>query len=156
KTMFANAVFVMQYVMLGHVNFAILSALGNLFVFLLFIVLYKMWMSDGRAINNRLFLFVPTAWILFQLQYYGTLNFPSAGLQNVPILFFSFLAIYLLSKNEAKAFYFALLSLVLAIATSGNGILLIPIGGLLLIQLRRPMRLVSWLLVSGGMLVVYF
>jgi hypothetical protein len=156
KTMFANAIFVMQYKLLGHVNFIILGALGNAFVLLLFVVLYKMWMLDGRTINNRLFLFIPSAWILFQLQYYGTLNFPSAGLQNVPILFFSFLTIYLLSRRETGAFYFAILSLALAIATSGNGIFLVPIGSLMLIQFRRLARLVPWLLVSGGMLAIYF
>lgn len=156
KTIFANAVFVVQYWALGHVNFIILEVLGNSFVLLLFAVLYKMWTLDSRVINNRLFLFIPTSWILFQLQYYGTLNFPSAGLQNVPILFLSFLVIYLLSRGDTKAFFFAILSLVLAIATSGNGILLIPIGGLMLIQFRRPKRLIPWLLVSGCMLAVYF
>jgi hypothetical protein len=156
KTMFGNAIFAVEYWMLGHVNFIILGALGNSFVLLLFVVLYKMWISDARVIENRLFLFIPVAWILFQLQYYGTLNFPSAGLQNTPILFFSLLAIYLLSRNEAKSFYFALLALIFAIATSGNGIFLIPIGSLMLIQFRRLARLVPWLLVSGGMLAIYF
>src|ERR1700751_3390409 len=47
KIMFANAIFVMQYAMLGRVNFVILAVLGNLFVLFLFAVLYKMWISDG-------------------------------------------------------------------------------------------------------------
>jgi hypothetical protein len=155
KLMFANAVFVLQYLVSGRVNFSLLSTIGNLFVLPLLLVVYLMWRIDGREVRNKLLLFSPVSWILFQLQYYSSLNWPTASLQNIPVILFSLLAIYLLSKDRQTLFPLALCALILAIASSGNGFFVIPIGCLMLIQFRRPARFVYWLVASASMLALY-
>lgn len=153
--MFSNMVYVLQYLLLRHVNFSILSTLGNLFVLPLFLVIYLMWIKDNRAIKGRALLFVPVSWVLFQLQYYSLLSWPGSTLQNIPVILFSLLTIYLLSRDENKAFYLSLMSLSLAIASSGNGVFVIPIGCVMLLQFRRPNRIVYWLSISTAMLALY-
>lgn len=155
KVMFANAIYALQYLSTGHVNFAVLSAFGNFFVLPLYLVLYRMWAADRRAIEERVLLFVPVSWMLFQLQYYSLLSWPGSTLQNIPVVFFSLLAIQLLSRDTQGAFYLSLVSLALAIASSGNGFFVIPVGCLMLIQFRRPARIAGLLCVSVAMLAVY-
>lgn len=155
KLMFANAVFVLQYLINGRLNFALLSTIGNLLVLPLFLVIYHMWREDRRPIKERLLVFIPVSWLLFQFQYYSLLNWPASTLQNVAVVVFALLTIYLLSKDQQTCFYLALLSLILAIAASGNGFFVVPIGCLMLLQFRRPPRLLHWLAASAAMLALY-
>lgn len=155
KLIFENVLLAGGYQLFHHINFAILSTIGNLLVLPLFLVIYLIWRKDSGAVKEPLILFIPVAWLLFQFQYYSLLDWAMVALQNIAVILFSLLAIYLLSLDERPAFYFSLASLVLAICSSGNGFFLVPIGILMLIQFRRPVRLASWLLVSALMLAIY-
>jgi hypothetical protein len=155
KPMFSNSVYILQYLLLRHINFSILSMIGNLFLLPLCLVIYSMWTRDSRAIRERVLLFVPVSWLLFQFQYYSLLSWPVSTLQNIPVILFSLLTLYLLSIDRQTAFYLSLVSLSLAIATSGNGFFVIPIGCVMLLQFRRPTRLVYWLSTSAAMLALY-
>lgn len=155
KLIFANALYALQYLLFGHINFAVLSTIGNLLLLPLFLVIYRMWTEDGRAISDRLLFFVPVSWVLFQLQYYSLLNWPMSSLQHIAVVIFSLLSIYLLSREEQRAYYLSLVSLLLAIASSGNGFFVVPIGCVMLLQFRRLARLLSWLATSVAMLALY-
>lgn len=155
KLMFANAVFVLQYLMYGRLNFALLSTVGNLLVLPIFLVICQMWREDRRPIRERLLLFIPVSWFLFQFQYYSLLNWPASTLQNVAVVLFALVTIELLSIDRQTSFFLALLSFILAIAASGNGFFVVPIGCLMLFQFRRPTRLLYWLAASAAMLAVY-
>jgi hypothetical protein len=115
-----------------------------------------MWKADRRTIQERLLLFAPVSWLLYQFQYYSLLDWPMSSLQNIAVILFSLLAIYLLSRNETRSFYLSLLSLVLAICSSGNGFFVIPIGCLMLFQFRSFPRLVIWTAASMTMVALYF
>lgn len=156
KIMLANAVFALQYVMCSHVNFVLLSVLGNLFILAVFCVLYAMWRQDEILKVQPLLFFVPTAWMLFQFQYYSLLNWPMSSFQEAAIMVFALLSVYLLGQQQRTNFYWALVCLVLSIASSGNGLFLIPIGALMLLQHRHVARLIGWLAVSLGMVILYF
>ena len=156
KLIFAQAVFAIQYLASGKVDFAVLSALGNGLVVPIFLVLGAMWRADGREIENRLLLFVPVAWVLFQFQYYSLLNWPVASLQQLAALLFSLLAIHLLCGEGRASFWWAIASMGLAIGASGNGLFLAPIGGLMLLQFRRTRRLLGWAAAAAAMVAGYF
>ena len=98
-------------------------------------------------------LFIPVTYMLFQLQYIGTLNWAMCALQHIPGLVFSLYAIYLLTLGTTLTFIGAALCLVAAIASSGNGFGLVPIGALILIPHLR--RLSLWIAVSGGCIAAY-
>jgi uncharacterized membrane protein YecN with MAPEG domain len=155
KLFFARAVGWLQLTLWGQVNVKILCVIGNAFVAMLAILLFKMFLPTQKDMATRLALFIPVSWLLFQLQYWGTVNSPFAGLQNLPVLFFSFAAIFLLVRESKTAFSGALLFLMLAVAASGNGFLLIPIGILILVVARRYLRILAWLATSAVCIAAY-
>jgi hypothetical protein len=155
KVFFGEGVAWLQFALCGQVDFRILSAIGNGFVFLLAILLWKMFLPNHKDLATRLALFIPVPWLLFQLAYFETLDWAMAGLQNIPVLFFSLGAIYLLVRGERWAFCSAWVFLVLAVSSSGNGLIAIPIGVLILAWGRYYVRLAAWLSVSAGCVAIY-
>ena len=155
KLLFGNSVALLQLALFGHIDFRILSVIGDGFIFLLAILLWKMFIPDCKDLATRLALFIPISWLLFQLEYWETLNWPMASLQNTSILFFSFATIYLLNKGSRPAFWAALIFFVIAVAASGNGFLLIPVAMLILILNRQYLRIVPWLFASAACIAFY-
>jgi hypothetical protein len=155
RPMFGNGLYVLQYLLFRHINFAALSTLGDLALLPLVFVIYRMWIEDSRQIRERLLPFISVPWLIFQFQYYSLLSWPASTLQNIPVVLFSLLTIYLLSTDGQKTFCISLVALLLAIGSSGNGFFVIPLGCLMLIQFRRPARLAYWLSASVAMLALY-
>jgi uncharacterized membrane protein YecN with MAPEG domain len=155
KLFFARAIGWLQLDLSGQVNFKVLCVIGNSFIALLAILLWKMFLPAHKNMATRLALFIPVSWLLFQLQYWGTVNSPFAGLQNLPVFVFSFAAIYLLMRKGKTAFCGAVLFLMLAVAASGNGFLLIPIGLLILAAARSYARIFAWLAATAVCIAAY-
>ncbi len=155
KLFFERGLAWLELIFSGHIDLRFLCALGNGFVLLLGILLWKMFLPNHKNLAFRLAFFVPISWLLFQLQYIGTLNWAMGSLQNFPVLFFSLGAIYLLVRETRWGFCAALVFLVLAIASSGNGLLLVPIGILILVANHTYVRVMSWLAVSAGCIGAY-
>jgi hypothetical protein len=156
RLIFENTIFGIQFAIMGHTNLEFLSILGDLFVIPLFGVLYLIWRDFGNSWDFALFAFIPTSWLLFQLQYASTLNCAMNPLQSVPVICFMLLTCWLAVKPSRAIFAACLLSLVLCISSSGNGLFMIPIGCLIFLQRKQHSRLVVWLAVSGVMSIVYF
>jgi hypothetical protein len=157
RLMFESAIFGTQYEMLGHTNLEALSALGNLFVLPLFAVLCLIWKKGTLPKNVGLISLVPVSWLLFQLQYAETLNWAMASLSNIPALLFALLCLYLAAEERSSwMFPASLISMGLSCACSGNGLLLIPVGGIMLVQRVQYKRLWTWLLTGAVICSVYF
>lgn len=157
KTIFANAVITLQYELSGHhPNFVILSWAGNIFILALFYLLWRNFLPREDHLRQRLVLFVPVAYILFQLQYVETLNWSMPGLQNIPVLIFALASITYLVRESTWGFVLACVFLVLTIAASGNGFVLLPIGVAMLLPRKLPIRIAGWVVVSILCIVLYF
>jgi len=155
KLFFGHGLAWLQFFLLGHIDIRILCALGNGFVLLLAVLLWKMFLPNHENLAHRIAFFIPVSWLLFQLQYVETLNWAMPSLQNLPVLVFSFSTIYLLMLETQQAFYGALIGLILAIAASGNGLITIPIGVIILALGRHHTRVVGWLVISAGCVTAY-
>jgi hypothetical protein len=155
KLFFIHGLAWLQFDLCGHIDFKLLCAIGNGFVLLLAILLWKMFLPNHKDLASRLAFFVPVSWLLFQLQYYETLDWAMGALQNISVLVFSLGTIYLLVRTARWAYCCAVLSFVLAVASSGNGFLMIPVGVLILLAERRYARIASWLAVSAGCVAAY-
>jgi hypothetical protein len=138
----------LQLALTGHVNFAVLSILGNISVLFLAIVLWKMFLP-GFDLERRLALFLPVSLILFQYQYVETLNWPLPGVQNLPVVTCAIGSIYLLGRKTRGAFAAALGLVVIGIASSGNGFLIVFVGMLMLLIERMYARLAVWSLTAA-------
>lgn len=155
KLYFLHGVVWLQWSLFGHIDFFALSILGDLFVLLLAILLWKMFLPKRKDLASRLVLFIPVSWLLFQFQYWETLNWSMAILQNIPVLVFSLGAIYLLVKGTRPAFWAAVLTFILAVAASTNGLVLIPVGLLILALDRRYFRIAVWLFAAAACIAAY-
>jgi hypothetical protein len=156
KLVFGQLLVWLQFSLSGRVDFRVLSAISNAFVLLLGLVLWKMFLPREQDFARRLTLFIPISWLLFQLEYFEILNWGGAGLQHIPSTVFAFATIYLLFRETRTAFLSALGCYVLAIASSGNGFLLLPIGLIALASGRRFARIAVWLAVSVACFAGYF
>ena len=144
KLPFAESLIWLQYGLLGRIDFRVLSAISNAFVALIAFLLWKMFLPGNKDLSRRLVLFAPVSWMLFQFDYQEILNWGGAGLQHIPSLLFAFSTIYFLFRPSRRDFCLSLLCFVLAIASSGNGFLLLPIGIVVLTLERRFGRLAVW------------
>jgi hypothetical protein len=156
KLWFEYLIFVAQYCLSGSVNFTILSMLGNACVLFLFLLLASIFRISSQSNIARVSLLLPVGFVLFQLQYASTLNFSMAGLQNITVLVFVLLSIVLLAKESSRQFAGACVAMLLAIAASGGGFLLVPVGVLMLAERRRWKHIGIWIGVFAVMAAVYF
>ncbi len=156
KPVFANFVIALQYGISGRPSFILLSWLGNLFVLMLFYLMWRHFLVFEENASRRLLLFAPVAYLLFQLQYAETLNWSSPGLQNIPVLVFAFAALAALCRNSHSSFLLGCILMVLSIASSGNGFALFPVGLIMLFQRRAWRRVGIWCLVAGLCAALYF
>ena len=155
KLMFVNMIILAQYSMLGRVEFLPLVEFGNAFAALIFIVVISMTrISRGNTIK-RLYLLLPVAYLIFQLQYASALDFAMCSLQQLTVIFFSLLSIYLLARGSRWSFALACIALVLGISSSPNGFFVVPVGLLMLAQTRRWLRMPAWIVTPGLMFAVY-
>src|ERR1700722_348862 len=104
KLFFVDGVAWAQFALLGHVNFAQLCVLGDSAVLVLAFILWSMFLPGHKDLARRLALFVPVAWLLFQMVYWGSLNWPLASLQNLWVIVFSLGAIRCLLLAQRKEY----------------------------------------------------
>jgi len=155
KLFFGHAVAWLQLAVFKHTDLRTLCAIGNGSVLLLAILLWITFLPDHKNLAHRMAFFIPVSYLLFHLGYAGTLNWAMPSLQNLPVLVFSLGTIHLLVRGGRCAFWGALVGLILAIAASGNGFLLIPIGVTILALSRHYTRVVIWLFISAGCIAAY-
>jgi hypothetical protein len=108
-----------------HVNFAFLTGLGNLFLLPIGYLLWLTYQEDEKDLGRRLLAFLPISLLFFSLTYWENLNWATTDLQNIPVVFFSLLAIYLLFPGRSFAptrarLLLACLAAALAACTSAN------------------------------------
>jgi hypothetical protein len=155
KLLLYHAFIWLEFSLTGHMDFAILSIVGNGFVLVLGIVLWFMFLPGHKDLAARITFFIPISWLLFQLQYWENLDWATAVNQHIAVLPLVFGAIYLLLRSGRGAFSFALLLLILSVAADANGVLLFPIGATILILGRHSKRLGAWLLTSAACVAFY-
>ncbi len=84
----------------GSVDFVLLAAIGNIFIILLFFVLYASCSpKPGLAV-------LPVLMILFNFQHFDTSTWASGAVCHYGFLFFSISAIYLSCSSEQSGVYF--------------------------------------------------
>lgn len=155
KLLFLHGLACLQFYLRGHIDFRVLSILGDGFILMLAILLWKMFLPDSTYRATRLAFFIPVSWLIFQLQYCEALNFATPGLQHIAVLPFSLGAIYLLVRDSRWSFVLAVVFLIAAVSSDGNGLLVIPVGALILILGRQFARTAIWAMVSSGCIAAY-
>jgi hypothetical protein len=142
----------MYYNMFKEVNFAHLVIYQNIFfvaffVLLLVIMRQQNLLSSYTALIVTIFLFNLSLWqVIFN--YWG-------GIQTYTVFFFSFLSLFLLNKSEKpqdKFFIFAVVSILFAVSSFGNGVLALFLGAFLLWVRKKHAAFIVWSIISAGLM----
>jgi hypothetical protein len=155
KLFFEHGIAWAEVALTGHLNFEFLGLLGNSAVLILALILWSMFLPKEKDLARRLTFFVPVSWLLFQLQYWESVDWAMEGLENLWVIVFALGAIGLLLRPSSRAFAGAVVLYVLAIGTNGNGLVMLPVGLLILVTRRRFAGALSWLTVSTVCIAAY-
>jgi hypothetical protein len=155
KIFFGHGIAWAQYAAVGHVNFTAICVAGDSAVAVLAAILWSMFLPRTGDLAKRLTYFVPVAWLIFQLEYFETVNWAMPSLENLWVIVFSLGAIRCLLLPSRRACVSALVLYVLAISALGNGFLLLPVGLLILAVQRKWARLAAWLGMSAVCIAAY-
>jgi hypothetical protein len=149
KIGFEHSIIASEIELTHRLNFAFLTALGDLMLLPIGYLLWRTFEQDESNLNRRLLDFLPISLLFFSLTYWENLNWAMTGLQNTPVIFFSFLAIYLLTpakmpRDPRAQLLLACLVAAMAAFSSANGFLLAPLGLLILLLRRAYVYSLAW------------
>ncbi len=138
----------LDFSLFGKLNYLHLMILGNLSL------LGLLGVFGAVLARKSLHYLPPIAFLLFNLSSWENAFWGMAALQNFSVVLFVIWAIYILSFTPA--FTGAIILAILATLTSGNGILIWPIGAVLLGLQRRFRPLVFWGISAVIVIGLYF
>jgi hypothetical protein len=160
KLSFEHFIVASELELTHHLDFAFLTSLGNLFLLPIGYLLWLTYQEDEKDPGRRLLAFLPISLLFFSLTYWENLNWATTDLQNIPVIFFSLLAIYFLFPSRTfdptpARLLLACLAAALAACTSANGFLLGPLGLLILLRRRTYVAAVAWCASFAAPLAAY-
>jgi hypothetical protein len=149
KLGFLHAIVAFELELTHHLSFAFLTGLGNLSLLPIGYLLWLTYQEQDSSLDQRLLAFLPISLLFFSLTYWENLNWATTDLQNIPVILFSLLAIYLLFPGKMVEagpvrLILACLAAALAAFTSANGFLLGPVGLLIFLPRRAYATAVVW------------
>lgn len=136
------------YLFTGEFKLKLLAMLG----FLNLVGVFLIFAHVLKGINKLAIL--PIAFLIFHAQYYESLQSLMVPFQNFAVLFYMALSFYFLTIKENTQWAFILA--VAAFLSHGNGILIFPIGLLVLLLNKRKKHLVWWSILSVLTIFIYF
>ncbi|MCA0362435.1 MAG: hypothetical protein LCH67_00180 [Bacteroidetes bacterium] len=129
------------YLFTGTFEMKTLAMLGYLNLIGLLAILIKS--TKGHVINYLYF--IPLIFLIFQAQYYESLQSLMVPFQNFSVIFYVYLSFYFLVFRKRNYIFWAILFAFFALYSHGNGILAFLIGVIILVFNRRFSDLKVWL-----------
>ncbi|MCY7350978.1 MAG: hypothetical protein LH606_09950 [Cytophagaceae bacterium] len=149
---FDRLVTLIVYQLTGEINFVWLMFIGSFSLLGILAIFYQLI----RQSSLPGYFFLPLPWLLLTLQHQENTFWGMASLQNFSVVFFLIFSVFLLSKTPERAFVLGCFLAIMAVFTSGNGVLVWPMGaGLLLLQ-KRWKGLIYWIILAGLTSLIYF
>lgn len=144
RTFTSRLLFATSYWTTGTVNFAIIGAIGNLFICTLCGLLIY---SAGTTVR-RVRMGVLLAFLLFQLEHYENFQWSGASIDHFQVVLLAGACVIGLSRGTRGGWLAAMLFALLATFTLAHGIVTWAVGALVLGAERRWRRLTVWLAVG--------
>ncbi len=140
------------YLITGDFQMKTLGLIGFLNLIMIFILFLKV----AKPYVSNILKLSPIVFLIFQAQYYESLQSLMVPFQNFSVIFYSFLSFYFLIFSRKFSFQVALFLAILALFTHGNGILCLVIGAALLVFQRKNKLAVIWLGIASITIFLYF
>jgi hypothetical protein len=152
RTFTSRLLFALSYVLTGTVNFVVIGAIGNLFICALCGVLIY---YAGTTVR-RVTLGVVLAFCLFQLEHYENFQWSGSSIDHFQIVLLAGVCVIGLSRQTRVGWLVGIAFAFLASFTLAHGLLLWPVGVLLLAEQRRWRRLALWSVVAIVTALIFF
>ncbi len=152
RTFTSRLLFALSYLLTGTVNFVVIGALGNLFICALCGVLVYYAGTTVRRITLGLVL----AFFLFQLEHYENFQWSGSSIDHFQIVLLAGVSVIGLSRQTRLGWLVGLTFACLASFTLAHGLVLWPVGVLLLAEQRRWRRLAIWAVVALVTSLIFF
>lgn len=143
---------VLSYEFTGKLNIRSLILVSNI---QLMGIVFLFWKTFARQ-NLAPIYFLPALLFLLQPQYHLTSVWAITGWQHISVLFWGFLTVYLLSKNNYQAFGGAVITMFITTFSMSNGLLFWFAGGILLALQQRFKLLFAWIAFMVIAIWLYF
>jgi hypothetical protein len=140
------------YLISGTFELKTLAILGFINLIGIFILLVKV---AKPVVGNSIYL-LPLSLLIFQAQYFESLQSLMVPFQNFSVTLYVFLTYYFLIFKKIKSFLPASIFAVLAIFSHGNGILAFLVGIIILFFNKRNREGIIWTILSTAVIVLYF
>jgi hypothetical protein len=140
------------YLIFGRFEMKFLAMLGFLNLIAIFILYFKIAKENTR----NFYYLLPIVFLLFQAQYFESLQSLMVPFQNFSVILYSFLCFYFLIYKKITRLIPAGLFASLALFTHGNGVLALVIGGLILLLHADYKAFINWCIFSATAVGLYF
>ena len=152
RLFYTSLVSVIQYTLLGHINYLGLIFIGALSSFGIHIIFY---LFLNRYLLQK-WLIVPISIILYNLTYFNNLFWPVSALQHNAIVFLVFLALFILDapRKQWGSFLMGGLLVAIAVFSSANGFVIL-IAGIPIIAAYPKKYWIYWILLAVTLFMLY-
>ena len=137
---------------LGNVNFILLILFSNACVIISYFILLKLIPNEYE---NKEFIFLILAILIFQFQYYDVSTWASGGIYHGCTAFYAIITFYLLNKKNVYYYFFALCFSAISIMNCPAGFSVIAVGLILLTSEKRIKEALIWIGISVLIIVAY-
>lgn len=141
-----------DYALFGHLNYRHLMTAGNV----LLLAAIPLWYELLKKNKKPLFALVPIPFLWMTLAFWENMYWGMAAVQNLGVVTLVLWTLYLVIQPAAVPFAIAVLLSIVTVLTSGNGLMVLPLGALLLFLAGNRKRFALWLVVSAAQVFCYF
>ncbi|MCF0073103.1 hypothetical protein LZD49_21670 [Dyadobacter sp. CY261] len=141
-----------DYAIFGHLNYRHLMTAGNL----LLLAVIPLWYDLLKKNKKPLFALVPIPFLWMTLAFWENMYWGMSAVQNFGVVTLVLWTLYLVINPKVLPFSIAILLSVVTVLTSGNGLMVLPLGALLLFLSQNRKRFALWIVVSIAEVVCYF
>jgi len=134
----------------GNINFLHLVVFGNIGLFLILMLLWRVVRENKTA---DFFLFLPVVFFMLSFANSALMTWAMASIQQYWQLFFALFSIYLLTRAK---YVVSIFFIILAVMSGGGGIILIPVFLLYALYERKWKLFGIFLLLFSGIVWIYF
>jgi len=152
RTVTSRLLYASSYWLTGTVNFHVIGAIGNAFIFGACALL----VSAVQERASQLRLAVVLAFLIFQLEHFENFLWSGASIDHFQVVLLASSAIVAVARGTRPALALAGVMAVLATFTLTHGILTWPIGALMLAHARRWRPLLGWIALASVALMGFF
>ncbi|WAC11073.1 hypothetical protein [Dyadobacter pollutisoli] len=156
RILFSKSTAALYYYLFHEINFTNLVVFQNVFL-VGFFALIMATMKEKGLLSAETLLWA--AVFLSSLAFWQVTFYYWGGIQHYTVFFFSFLSLFLLNKasrlNEAT-FLIALLAVIIAVLSFGNGFITLFLGAFLLFAQKKWSLLIVWGSIALGLLLITF